>query len=79
MSRALKTAKRHDSIDLHEHAIREKARALVQDLGPNKAAALLGVSRSALLSLAADAPVARGTFAIVREQLRVHEVEARAQ
>lgn len=68
------------SVDVAEQVIRERARELVCDVGPKKAAFLLGLSRSALLSLAAGAPVTRGTFAVVREHLRArgrHQLDER--
>lgn len=55
---------------LTDDAIRARAAALVRSRGPNPAARELGVSREAVLSLAAGAPVTRGTIALARERLR---------
>lgn len=54
---------------LSEAAIRAQARDLVRVYGPNAAARFFGVTRTTALSLAADAAVAPGTLALIRERL----------
>jgi hypothetical protein len=55
---------------LTEAAIRARAAERVRELGPNAAAREFGMSREAILSLAAGAPVTRGTLAVAREHMR---------
>jgi hypothetical protein len=52
-----------------EEEIREHARALMRTRSPRNAAKALGISRESALSLAAGAPVSRGTLALAREHL----------
>lgn len=51
---------------------RALAQRLLQERGPKRAAAALGISRTALLSICAGSPVVPGTLALLREaQTRV--------
>lgn len=51
--------------------MRSRARLLMQEHGARAAAVQLGISRTALLALAAGADVLPGTLALVREAERV--------
>lgn len=71
-----------DFDDLHRYdavtpeVMRTRARALVDEFGTNGAAARLGISRSALSSLLAGLPVARGTLSTIELQLiRAGQIE----
>lgn len=49
--------------------IQQLARDLMHERGPRRAAAALGISRSALLSVVAGADVLPGTLALMRESI----------
>jgi len=52
------------TLDVIEAQVRARARALIHESGVGVAARTLGVSREAVLALAADAKVRRGTIAL---------------
>lgn len=59
-------------------AVRDRAQAVLEALGPDAAGRVLGVARHTLVGLLAGMPVRRGTLAIVELRLGVAEAAAAA-